>query len=232
MEHKITALKIQKKNPNRVNVYLDEEFAFGLAKIVAAWLSVGQELTAEEIEKLQRQDMTEVAFQAALRLLNYRARSESEIRKNLENKGFTSQTVDEIIERLRASGLLNDERFATDWVENQSNFRPRGRRLLKLEMRMKGLSEEHIESALQGARDEEALAYDAAQRPAQRYARLGWQDFRLKLSQFLARRGFTYPVIAPTVSRLWSELQAGGSGYSSGDGNDEEEDGRWTLESE
>ena len=35
---KITALTVQKKNPNRVNVHLDGEFAFGLARIVAAWL--------------------------------------------------------------------------------------------------------------------------------------------------------------------------------------------------
>ncbi len=43
-ERRITSLKVQKKNPNRVSIYLDEEFAFGVSRIVAAWLHVGQDI--------------------------------------------------------------------------------------------------------------------------------------------------------------------------------------------
>ena len=50
---KITAIEVQKRRPNRVNIHLDGEFAFGLARIVAAWLRVGQELSEEKIEELQ-----------------------------------------------------------------------------------------------------------------------------------------------------------------------------------
>ena len=50
MDQKITALKAQKRNPNRINVYLDGIFAFGLARVVAAWLQVGQTLSDEKIE--------------------------------------------------------------------------------------------------------------------------------------------------------------------------------------
>jgi len=50
---KITALEAQKKNPNRVNVHLDGEFAFGLARITAAWLKIGDVLTDERIAQLQ-----------------------------------------------------------------------------------------------------------------------------------------------------------------------------------
>jgi regulatory protein len=80
---KITALTVQKKNPNRVNVHLDGEFAFGMALIVAAWLRVGQELSDEKIEQLQAEDARERALQQAMLFLSYRARSESEIRQNL-----------------------------------------------------------------------------------------------------------------------------------------------------
>ena len=66
MTKKVTALKLQKRNKNRVNVYLDGEFAFGLARIVAAWLSTGQELTEEKIAELQAQDNVEVALQTWL----------------------------------------------------------------------------------------------------------------------------------------------------------------------
>ena len=49
---KITALTAQKRNPNRVNIYIDGEYAFSLARIVAAWLRVGQELDEEKLKKL------------------------------------------------------------------------------------------------------------------------------------------------------------------------------------
>jgi regulatory protein len=208
MEHEVTALKVQQKNPNRVNVYLDGDFAFGLARIVAAWLSVGQTLTDEQIEKLQSQDVDEVAFQTALRVISYRARSEAEIKKKLIEKGFSETVIDITLGRLRDGGLVNDSQFAQAWVENQSNFRPRGRRLLQLELRQKGLEGETIQKAIDEVQDEETLAYQAAQRPANRYACLEWAAFRLKLSQFLARRGFNYDTIASTVSRLWAELHA------------------------
>jgi len=74
---KITALVIQKRNPNRVNLYLDGEYAFGVARIVAAWLRVGAELDEKKIEKLQVEDARERALQQAMLFLSYRARSES-----------------------------------------------------------------------------------------------------------------------------------------------------------
>ena len=64
-----------------MNIYLDGEFAFGLARITAAWLKVGQELGDEKIDKLQAEDARERAYQQALLFLSYRARSEEEIRK-------------------------------------------------------------------------------------------------------------------------------------------------------
>ena len=56
---KITAIVVQKRSPNRVNIYLDGEFAFGLARIVAAWLRTGQELSEEKIEQLQAEEARE-----------------------------------------------------------------------------------------------------------------------------------------------------------------------------
>ncbi len=69
MNYEITALKLQKRNRQRVNVYLDGEFAFGLARIVAAWLAVGQEIDDQKIAQLQQEDAREVAYQRALKFL-------------------------------------------------------------------------------------------------------------------------------------------------------------------
>src|SRR5574340_1235861 len=121
----ITALKVQKRNPNRVNVYLDGEFAFGLARIVAAWLRVGMMLSDEKIEALQIQDAGEAAYQQALRFISYRPRSEMEIRKKLVEKGTDEKVIEVVSTRLKNAELMGDEQFARTWVENRSTFRPR-----------------------------------------------------------------------------------------------------------
>jgi len=206
---KITAIQVQKRSPNRVNIYLDGEFAFGLARIVAAWLQVGQTLDEEKIAKLQADDSRERAWQQALLYLSYRARSEDEIRRNLTKHEIPDAVIEETLERLRREGFANDKKFASTWVENRNTFRPRGRRALTLELRQKGIDDSTIQAVLEDV-DEEALAYKAGQKKAGKIRTQEWVEFRKKLSEFLARRGFSYSVITPVVRRLWSELHTEG----------------------
>jgi regulatory protein len=204
----ITAIEPQKNNPRRVNIYLDGEFAFGLGKFVAAWLKVGQKLDEARIEKLQADEAHEQAYQQAMLFLSYRARSEAEIRKNLEKHDIPPTVIDETVIRLREERLVDDSQFAQDWVANRSEFRPRSKRALTIELKRKGLGESAIQSAT-AAVDESALAYAAAEKRVRRLEGLEWNEFRKKLGEFLARRGFAYEVIAPTVKRLW--LERGGN---------------------
>ena len=201
---RITAIEPQKRNPERVNVHLDGEYAFSLARIVAAWLAIGQELTAEKIASLQADDGREQAYQQALLFLSYRVRSTTEIRRNLQKHKVPADIIDQIIERLKAEHLADDEQFAKAWVENRSTFRPRSRRALAVELRQKGIADGAVQSALAEV-DEEALAYEAGRQRSRRFESLEWNEFRSKLSEFLARRGFSYSVIAPVVSRIWDE---------------------------
>lgn len=208
MDHTITAIKAQKRNPQRLNIYLDGEYAFSLARIVAAWLTVGRVLTEAEMTALQEKDTGEVAFQQALHFLSFRVRSVAEVSRNLAEKGFSEAVIDQTVARLQQNGLLNDASFAQTWVENRSTFRPRGRRVLALELRRKGVTDEVIEGALGDTTGEEDLAYQAAQRQARRLAGLDRKTFRIRLAGFLGRRGFSYETIAPVVDRLWVELHS------------------------
>jgi regulatory protein len=212
MASEITALKAQRKNPNRINVYLDGEYSFGLARIVAAWLKIGQILNAEDIERLKQQDTFEVAYQRSLRFLSYRPRSETEMRRKLNEQGFEAAVLDATIQRLKENGLLGDEKFAQDWVENRSAFRPRSKRLLALELRQKGVAEEEIQKALAETEDENSLAYQTAAAYARRLASVDWETFRKRLGAFMARRGFTYGTIAPILRRVWEETHSSDNG--------------------
>jgi len=205
----ITAIEAQKKNPNRVNICLDGEFAFGLSRLSAAWLRVGQTLSPEKIASLQEADAREWVMQKALFFLGFRARSEREMRDYLLKQSAPPALLEETLARLKENHLLNDEDFARNWVENRSVFRPRGRRALQMELRRKGLSENDIAAALPGPEQETSLALEAARRYAQKTRGLAaqpWAEFRVKVGGFLTRRGFSYQQAAEACRQVWNEV--------------------------
>jgi regulatory protein len=210
--NKISAIEPQQKNPQRVNIYLDGEFAFGLARVTAGWLNVGQELSDEKISALQAEDANEVTYQKALHFLSYRPRSSAEVRQNLEKRGTPADLVESTLNRLQRTGLVNDREFAHAWVENRNAFQPRGKSALRFELRRKGLSDEIVQTVLDEQVDEEALAFQAARKYAPRLAGQEWLAFRQKLSGFLARRGFSYATITPIVSEVWTQIQTADEG--------------------
>lgn len=210
MDHRITALKVQTRNTNRVSVSLDGEYAFGLSRVVAAWLQVGMLLSDERIAQLRAKDAQEVAFQKAVSLLSRRPRAENEIRRKLEASGFDEASIDATLTRLREAGLAGDRQFAQLWVENRSEFRPRGRRMLAFELRQKGVQEEIIQEALNEAGDEHELARQAAQKYARRLAGLERDAFWKKLTAFLIRRGFGYATVKEVVEEVWKTQVSSG----------------------
>jgi regulatory protein len=205
---KVTALKIQQRNKSRCNVYLDGKFAFGLAKIVAARLALGQELDEADIARLKATDNVEQSYERALNFLGPRPRSENEVRRRLKEKGVEPGIIDEVVARLNRAGLVNDQAFASFWVENRTTFRPRSTRVLRAELKQKGVSDEVLSEALANTNDAEA-AYTVAAKRGRRLAGLERQEFRRKLGEFLARRGFNYDTIEPVVERVWQENQPG-----------------------
>ena len=205
---KVTALKVQKRNNKRVNVYLDEQFAFGLAATEAARLRVGQWLEDADIEALQAADERQAAYQRALNFLSYRPRSVQEVRQNLAEKEFAQVTIEDTLERLEQVGLVDDLEFAHYWVEQRQLFRPRSAAMLRYELGQKGIDRDTIAAVLETV-DEENLAYQAARRRAEQLSTLSPGDFRRKLGSFLARRGFPYSIVRATIDRLQNELELG-----------------------
>lgn len=207
MEREITALKAQKRNPQRVNIYLDGEFAFGLSRFVAGWLEPGRKLSDAEIKRLQEQDTYEVAFQKALQFISYRPRSVDETRKRLSEKGFSDEVVESTLQKLLDKHYLDDLDFARQWIENRNEFRPRSDRLLAYELRLKGVADKEITQALDKySGDENELAYEAGIKKAKKCRQETKFDFQKKVGGFLSRRGFHYGIVKPTVERLWEEF--------------------------
>jgi len=202
----VTRLEPQKKNPQRLNVYLDGEFAFGISRSAAPWLTEGNQLSQQKINDLQEEDQLEGAYQRAINFLSYRIRSEKEIHNNLTKHEVPGEIIERVIDRLRGASLVNDKEFATSWVENRIRFKPRGKRALSSELFQKGIQNEIIEDVLADLNEEE-LAYLCARSKITKYSGLDEKDFQKKLSGLLSRRGFPYHVIKDVVGSLWKEVE-------------------------
>ena len=205
MSGRITALKYQKRDRERVSVYLDGCFAFGVPEIVAAGLRVGQVLSDDQVNELTERGDTEQAYNSALGYLSYRPRSRAELVTYLRRHGAADDQVEAVVQRLEDAGLSGDEAFARFWVENRERFRPRGPAALRHELRAKGVESGAIAAALETL-DSAAGAYRAAARKAQQMRNLDRAIFLRKLVEFLARRGYEYEVAKETAERHWREL--------------------------
>jgi regulatory protein len=200
----VTALRLQKRGSGRVNVYLDGVFGFGLARVLAARLRVGQELGEADVAELQRQDEEEEALGRALGLIGRRPRSVKELQQAMERRGVAQQVQEAVVARLQAQGALDDRAFADAWVENRRAFRPRSRIALRAELSRKGIDRSTTEEAL-AAWDDTAAALEAGRRAARRCSGLPEREFVRKVTGSLSRQGFDYETSSTVARRIWRE---------------------------
>lgn len=208
LEGTITALEPQKHDAERVNLFLDGRFAFGLSATVAAdnALALGAYVSTTQVAVLLQAEERQSALQVALSYLSYRERSEREVRRHLQDKGYARETVDTVVERLHAYHYLDDGVFAVSWIENRRRFRPRGERLLRSELLQKGVEREVVEQALSDAGgDELALARAAAEKKLKTVRAADEPTFRRRLGGFLLRKGFDHEVVQQVVGELWRQ---------------------------
>jgi len=206
----ITRLVYQKRNRQRVNVYLDDAYAFALPDLEAARLHIGQQLDEDEMAQLQRVGEDAKARDRALRLLGTRPRSEHEIRTRLRKAAFDDPTCQRVLQRLQEQGYVDDAEFVQWWLQNRNQFHPSGRRLLAAELRQKGIAPDLITHALTHL-DEQTLAVAATQQRVSRWAHLDRENFRRKMLAFLQRRGFSYSSSGEACEQAWSGIHESSS---------------------
>jgi regulatory protein len=233
MSDVITALQADPVDANKVHVFIDGKHAMVVALDVAAneRLTVGQTCPPERLERLHEAQELNDIYQKALAFLSYRPRSAREVEQRLRRKGFTPEQVSGVMERLRSQHYIDDHEFARFWVSNRMTFNPRGPRLLRSELRQKGVPSEIVEEVMQeqvatqellvqqaeefkvaeSATVEEpvpgtdlANALTLARKRLRTYGNLEPQAARRRLSGFLARRGYGFDII----DQVWRRVSA------------------------
>ena len=202
---RVSAIEKQERR-RRYNVFVNGEFAMALEPEVLAssGLKLDEPVTAERLRELSVEDLRKRALDGAFRLLATRPRSEQEIRDRLVRRGLPHDVIVHTLGRLKEYGYVNDTEFARFWVEARSGANPRGRYVVRRELRQKGVDQDTSEEALEGL-TEERSARKAARKKLASLRGLEYQEFRNRLSGYLARRGFGWDVIKPVVNDAWKE---------------------------
>jgi regulatory protein len=202
----VTALEIQKRNKERVNVFIDGEYAFSLNLMDAARLRKNQTLTEAEINAMRGEDAIIQAVDSAAHFLGFRPRSIVEVRRNLTDKEIPEEVIEAAITRLTSMGYLDDLAFARYWIQNRGQFKPLSQRALRQELRQKGIGNAHIDEALSEV-DESELAYKAALTQTRKLRSLPPKEFFTKMTTFLQRRGFSYSTARDVITRLQDDFE-------------------------
>jgi regulatory protein len=159
-------------------------------------------------------------YNKALKFLSYRPRSKKEIRdylvkkiKNQKSKikdedaelRIKTETIEKIIGKLEEYKFLDDEEFARIWIQSRIKAKPRAWRVIKFELKQKGISDEIIESLIQDLgfiiQDLE-MAKDLVRRRIERYKGLPKQEVYQKLGRFLASKGFNWDTIKKAIDEI------------------------------
>lgn len=188
----VTKIQTQKKQGDRFSIYLNEEYGFSLSglDLSVSGLRVGQELSEDEVSEWQSRSEEGKAYNAAVRFLSYRARSQREVRDYLGRKEYPEPVIDAVVERLTASRLLDDIRFAQAWVADRMALRPRSRRVLTQELRLKGVGQDDITVALEGISEDDYAS--TLKRIVDKKRREPRFADNKKLTQYLMRQGFGF----------------------------------------
>jgi len=193
MKQTITDLKLDRRNRGRVRVYLNHGFAFTVNLLDAANLKKGCEISDEKISKLRYKHDRYEAFIRSIKYISYRLLSRREVEQYLTAKRFSPKIIDDTITRLTDEKLLNDTVFAQSWINNRNKFKPRATTALRFELMQKGVDKDIIETVLADV-DDEVLACTIVERKLGQWCKLNRKDAKVKIFNYLRRRGFNYEI--------------------------------------
>lgn len=174
----------------------------------------GQAMDAERLREMELADGVARAMTEAHRLVDHRMRTRRELAVRLRSRGRPADVIEEVLDRLENVGLIDDGRFARQWIDERLRSRPVGLSLLRRELRQKGIDAEIVETALEesaSGEGEAGRAYEALCRQTYRYVRLDRDAAHRRMVAFLGRRGFGQDVIYHVVHRVLDEMEEPGS---------------------
>lgn len=201
----ITKIEAQKKNTDRVNIYINDEFFMSVfTELVYTFnLKKGMEIDKDSLKSLLDDDMYIKAKNKALNILSKADQSEKKIREKLSSD-FEDSTIDKVLNFLKNNKFIDDNLLAQKIVNTNVNLNKCGKNKIKQNLYNKGIDLESISEAISNI-DSDTEFENAMYLAKKRYDRIKNDDKRKiyqKLSQHLAYKGFSYDIIKSVLNKL------------------------------
>lgn len=207
---KVTALKSQVRDANRVNVFIDGTYSFSLdiTQVAELGIKTGNEYNEKELAELEDESQFGKLYTRSLEYALTRPRSLREMRDYLYRKtrdtrtkmgtirkGVSPALTQRVFDRLVEKGYLDDEKFARFWVENRNVRKGTSLRKLQSELSAKGVDKSIIDVVIGNSdrSDSEEIRKIIAKK-AKRY------DDEQKLIAYLMRQGFSYDSVKSALA--------------------------------
>lgn len=202
---KITSIKAQKRKQDRVSIYIDDQFSFGLSQDISYkfHLTVGMEITDEFINEILMKEEERKVLDSALNFLSYRARSEKELYTRLTQKEYPNDFIIKAISYCKEYGYINDKEFALSFIRDKTNLNKYGPKKLRYELYKKGVSQNIIDEVLVPDKDSEyEMALDLGLKKIGRYKNDDKDAIYRKLGGFLQRKGYSHDIVYKVLREI------------------------------
>lgn len=203
--NEITQITPQVKDKRRCNIYVDGRFYCGLTleTTVKNRLKVGQIIEPEKLSQMQLESEKNTALDKALTHISATQKTEKQIRDFLKEKGYLSAVVDYVIEKLQSYHFLDDGEYARQYLESAG--KRKGKKLIRMELRSKGVADEDIDGAFEDSDGEqERLAARALLAKYLKGKELDKTTLQ-KASRYLFGKGFDYEIIKSEIAAFAAE---------------------------
>jgi len=139
----------------------------------------------------------EILIEYALKLISRKRYTQKEMEKKLKGKEFAKgDDIEKVIARLKEYKYINDSDYAKDFIQSRAKFAPRGKRLIGLELRKKGINKETVKQELESCGLKELdLAREVLKRKQNSIKKLTGQKKKEKIFMILASKGFGFDAI-------------------------------------
>lgn len=202
----ITKIELGKRNKERVNIYIDDEYAFSISAelVYKENLKVKDQINVESLKKLADEDNYIKCKNLALRIIERTYKSEKELRDKLALRGYEDHIIKRTINFLREYNLLNDTNYAKMYVKDKS--KNQGKKKIKYTLLQKGIDENIIEEELEKLDKDEIreVVYEMALKKYNILSKREGDEYKLsqKLYRFLMGKGYDYDLIKDVVKSI------------------------------
>lgn len=211
MEKIITKIEVQKNKKDRVNVFINEEYAFSCSMELAysRELKKGNVICLEDISEVIKEDNYVYCKETALRTLERTLKTEKEIITKLKEKGFEEDAIYRTVAFLKEYDFVNDYKYVKLYVKEK--VKKDGINKIKFNLMKKGIKEELIDKELSFYRDNsDDYMNNLRQLARKKYEVLSkgnLDDIKLrkKISDHLFRKGYSWDEIKSVTIELFKD---------------------------